>query len=65
MDSGGGWHRDQILAIMKDSRIGSYGAVAVAMAIVLKVGTLAALAPSGAIRALLAGHVAARWSSFR
>lgn len=60
---GGGWHREQVLAIMKDSRVGSYGAVAVAVAVVLKVGTLAALAPGDVVRALVAGHVAARWSS--
>jgi adenosylcobinamide-GDP ribazoletransferase len=60
---GGGWNREQVLAIMKDSRVGSYGAVAVAVAVVLKVGTLAALAPGDVVRALVVGHVVARWSS--
>ena len=60
---GGGWDREQVLAIMKDSRIGSYGAVAVAIAVVLKVGALAALPPADAVRALVAAHVLARWSS--
>lgn len=60
---GGGWERERILAIMKDSRVGSYGAVAVAVAVVLKVGTLAAIAPGDAARALVAAHVVARWSS--
>jgi adenosylcobinamide-GDP ribazoletransferase len=60
---GGGWSREQVLAIMKDSRVGSYGAVAVAAAVVLRVGTLAAVAPDDVVRALVVGHVVARWSS--
>lgn len=60
---GGGWGREQVLAIMKDSRVGSYGAVAVAVMIVLKAGALSTLGVPDAVRALIAGHVVARWSS--
>jgi adenosylcobinamide-GDP ribazoletransferase len=41
---GGGWGKDQILAIMKDSRVGSYGVVGLALVLVAKLGALAALA---------------------
>jgi adenosylcobinamide-GDP ribazoletransferase len=50
---------------MKDSRIGSYGAVGVVLALVLKVATVAALADgttavAGAAAALVWGHAASR-----
>lgn len=34
---GGGWTKDKILAIMKDSRIGAYGGVAIGLLLVLKI----------------------------
>ncbi|MCB5190099.1 adenosylcobinamide-GDP ribazoletransferase [Methylobacillus arboreus] len=37
---GGGWTREQALAIMKDSRIGSYGAIALLLALMLKFTSL-------------------------
>lgn len=45
---GGGWGKDQILAIMKDSRVGSYGVVGLALALAAKLGALATLATAGA-----------------
>lgn len=61
---GGGWGRDQILAIMKDSRVGSYGVVGLALALAAKLGALASIAaPADVARALVAGHVLGRWSS--
>jgi adenosylcobinamide-GDP ribazoletransferase len=64
---GGGWGREQVLAIMQDSRVGSYGAVAVALAVAARVAALAGIgAADGAgagVRALVAAHVLARWSS--
>lgn len=63
---GGGWSREQVLAIMKDSRVGSYALVGVTMVLGLKFATLLAIAGSPAIgvpRALVAGHVLGRWSS--
>jgi adenosylcobinamide-GDP ribazoletransferase len=44
---GGSVSRERALAIMKDSRIGSYGAVGLVLALVLKVTVVAALAASG------------------
>lgn len=67
---GGGWDKAQILAIMKDSRVGSYALVGVLLVIAAKIAALQAIfdrvSPSGAIevgRALVAGHVLGRWSS--
>ena len=37
---GGGWEKDQILAIMKDSRIGSYGTISLVMVLGLKFALL-------------------------
>jgi adenosylcobinamide-GDP ribazoletransferase len=64
---GGGWSREQVLAIMKDSRVGSYALVGVTLTLALKFATLTALAaqstPIGVPRALILAHVLARWSS--
>jgi adenosylcobinamide-GDP ribazoletransferase len=49
---GGGWGKDQILAIMKDSRVGSYGVVGLALVLAAKLGALAALAGQPDARAL-------------
>lgn len=61
---GGSGDRLRALEIMKDSRIGSFGAVALALALLLKVALLAVLAavsPAAVLAALLAGHVVSRF----
>jgi adenosylcobinamide-GDP ribazoletransferase len=64
---GGGWDRDQVLAIMKDSRVGSYGVVGLGLVLAGKLGALATLGStggaSGVACALVAGHTLGRWSS--
>lgn len=64
---GGGWERAQVLAIMKDSRVGSYGAVGVSLALLARVVLIAAIGEHGGVgavaRALITSHVLARWSS--
>lgn len=60
---GGSVGRERALEIMKDSRIGSYGAIALVLALGLKVVLLALLAQRGmgvAAAALVAGHVLSR-----
>lgn len=60
---GGGQTRERALAIMKDSRIGSYGTVTLLLALALKLALLALIAQHGAAAvavALLAGHVLSR-----
>ncbi|MDP3884740.1 adenosylcobinamide-GDP ribazoletransferase [Hydrogenophaga sp.] len=61
---GGAVNRERALAIMKDSRIGSYGAVALVLALLCKVALLALLAQAGGLQlasaALLGAHVSSR-----
>lgn len=60
---GGVVGRDKALAIMKDSRIGSYGALALGLSLLLRAALLAVLATrplTGAVAALLASHALAR-----
>ena len=59
---GGAFEVQRKLEIMKDSRIGSYGATALVLALLLKVGALASLSPAQALPALLAAHALSRWS---
>lgn len=57
---GGGQTPQRRLEIMKDSRIGSYGAAALILTLAAKIGALASLAPAGGAVALIAAHGAAR-----
>jgi adenosylcobinamide-GDP ribazoletransferase len=58
---GGGVDRARKLEIMRDSRIGAYGVVALILSIGLRAGALAALAtPAAAGAALVAAHAVAR-----
>ncbi len=50
---GGGRDREAKLAIMRDSRIGSYGVIALILLFALRLGALAALADWGAVAAAL------------
>ena len=55
--------RDRALEIMRDSRLGTYGAAALVIALGLKVTTLVSLAPEIVAAALVAGHGLSRLSS--
>lgn len=57
---GGGFTVEKRLAIMKDSRIGTYGALALGFNVALRVVALAALTPWQGAAALIAVHAAAR-----
>jgi adenosylcobinamide-GDP ribazoletransferase len=61
---GGGWDKARVLAIMKDSRIGSYGAIALGLVLLAKFNALleidAAFEPPSLAIALVAGHAASR-----
>lgn len=59
---GGGWTREKRLAIMKDSRIGTYGALALGIGVALRVAALAHLPPETGAAALIAVHAAARFA---
>jgi adenosylcobinamide-GDP ribazoletransferase len=58
---GGGWTQERILEIMKDSRVGTYGAIGLFGVLSVKFLALSALQPETVIVFLLAGHVMSRW----
>ena len=60
---GGSYDRERALIIMKDSRVGAFGAIAVELALLSKVALLALLGAVGTLWmcfALMAGHVVSR-----
>jgi adenosylcobinamide-GDP ribazoletransferase len=59
---GGGKNRQQVLEIMKDSRIGSYGALAIVFSIAGRVLLLANLPPSIFIKYAISAEVLCRWT---
>lgn len=59
---GGGWTKESILRIMRDSRIGSYGALAVVFLILIRVTSLWGTEPAYWPHALIVAHVLSRWS---
>jgi len=60
---GGGSNKEQVLAILKDSRIGSYGGAALALSLLARVLLLASLPLSQILQYLIAGHVLCRWTT--
>lgn len=64
---GGGWTREQVLEIMRDSRVGSYALVGVVLVILAKVAALNDIATGqslrGAAATLITAHTLGRWSS--
>src|SRR5690606_36683242 len=57
---GGGYTRERVLFIMKDSRIGAYGAIGIGMLLALKFTALAFMSPHTVVASLLAAHPASR-----
>jgi len=57
---GGGLTPERVLEIMKDSRVGAYGAIGIACILGLKCTALAMLSPTGAIAALFVAHPLSR-----
>ena len=61
---GGGYTREKILAIMKDSHVGAYGVIAIVLALLLKYQALLALSGSHSLAyvfaALIAAHAISR-----
>lgn len=59
---GGGWTRERSLEIMRDSRVGSYGAIAISGALLLRFAALLGITPAAWPAALLAAHGLSRLS---
>ena len=60
---GGGWGKDQILDIMRDSRVGSFGALAIALALLGRFVFLSEIPPQRLDSYLVAGQVTCRWTA--
>ena len=57
---GGGLTRERVLEIMKDSRIGAYGAIGILCLLAIKAGALVSLPPAVVIAALFIAHPLSR-----
>lgn len=57
---GGGRDREHALAIMRDSRIGSFGTLALILVVGLEAAAIAAMAPAAAVAALVAAGAGSR-----
>ncbi len=57
---GGGWTKEKILTIMKDSRIGAYGAIGMILILLLKFSALNSFSSALIIKVIVAGHVISR-----
>lgn len=60
---GGGWDREGILRIMKDSRIGSYGAAALGLSLMARWWMLSTIALGDVVRYAIAAEVLGRWTA--
>jgi len=58
---GGGWNRQQILEIMKDSRVGSYGALALVFSVVARVMLLSFLPVGNFVQYVISAEILCRW----
>lgn len=59
---GGGWTKDRALEIMRDSRLGTYGSLALIFLVLGKYVFLTALEPRHIWRWLILAHTASRWT---
>jgi adenosylcobinamide-GDP ribazoletransferase len=59
---GGGWTRDDILRILKDSRVGTFGALGLGLAVALRGGAIATLETDWLIAAVTASATLGRWA---
>jgi adenosylcobinamide-GDP ribazoletransferase len=60
---GGGWDKEKILSIMRDSRIGSFGAIAISLSLLARFVFLSELAPEKFAGYFVAGQVLSRWTA--
>ena len=60
---GGGWQREQVLTIMQDSRLGTYGAVALFFALMAKFQLLTAMPADTVMQIFICAHALSRLSA--
>jgi adenosylcobinamide-GDP ribazoletransferase len=59
---GGGWTREDRLRILKDSRIGSFGAIALILSLGARIMLLATLPADSVVNYMVSAQVLARWT---
>jgi adenosylcobinamide-GDP ribazoletransferase len=60
---GGGWNREQVLAILRDSRIGSFGALAIVLSLLARLLLLSSLPVNRFTALVVSAHVLCRWTT--
>lgn len=60
---GGWWSRERILTIMKDSRIGSFGAIAIILVLLVKFESLQLIGSGQIVVGLIAAHAFSRFTA--
>lgn len=60
---GGWWSRERILTIMKDSRVGSFGALAIILVLLVKFESLQTIGSGQIVTALIAAHAFSRFAA--
>jgi adenosylcobinamide-GDP ribazoletransferase len=60
---GGGWNREQVLTIMRDSRVGSYGVIALVFSLLLRWLLLSKISPAHFLSIVVTAQVLCRWST--
>jgi adenosylcobinamide-GDP ribazoletransferase len=60
---GGGWNREQVLLILRDSRIGSYGAAALMLSLLARILLISSLPLAHVAQYLITAHVLSRWTT--
>ncbi len=60
---GGGWEKERVFAIMRDSRLGSFGALAIMLGLLARFVFLTSLPAKSFHGILLAGQVLSRWTA--
>jgi adenosylcobinamide-GDP ribazoletransferase len=59
---GGGWTRDERLAIMKDSRIGAFGASMLVLVLLAKYAALTSMTPARLDASIVTAQILGRWA---
>ncbi|WP_263382086.1 adenosylcobinamide-GDP ribazoletransferase [Granulicella arctica] len=60
---GGGWDRAQIMRIMRDSRIGTYGAATLTTSLLARIVLLSSITMQEVLAYLITAHVLSRWTA--
>ncbi len=60
---GGGWDKEKILGIMKDSRVGAFGVIGIVVVLLLKYSSLLSVKNELMIFAIIAGHSISRFAA--